>query len=123
MVRERRPLMTTRWIWLALALAALAPATACSSSDDDDEAGDADADGDADTCNPACGRWSHCEGGGCVCDDFFTECDGTCLRLGTDENCGGCGDACQEDYRCIGGECVAPCGGACEAGEECCDWR
>ena len=138
--------MAARSTWLTLLLCALPTLAPCGDDDDDgagdgdgdtdsdtdsdadtdadaDGDGDADADGDADTCAAACGQWEHCEDGACVCDEFFTECDGACVRLGTAANCAACGDACPEDYRCIGATCTPPCGGDCADGETCCDWR
>lgn len=94
------------------------------SDTDADTDADTDGDGDSDTsCEPACGHWEHCEGGQCVCDYLFNECNGACVRFGTHENCGACGDTCAEDDRCIGGVCTPPCGGSCPNGQTCCDWR
>jgi stigma-specific protein Stig1 len=89
---------------------------------DADTDADGDGDGDAD-CAQSCGQWQHCDAGECVCDDFFTPCGEACVRLGTHDNCGACGDVCGADDTCVGGACRPPCGGPCPNSEECCNDR
>ena len=58
-----------------------------------------------DTCT-ACGPGSSCQGGACVCDANFAECQpGTCTSLATDTNCGRCGNTCGAGASCVQGKC------------------
>jgi len=57
----------------------------------------------------------------CTCGDLAT-CKGVCVDTQTDRNnCGGCGNVCDADWECTGGQCT--CGGELTgaSGEICCD--
>lgn len=90
------------------------------SDDDADTDSDGDGDGDADGCADGCPLYSHCDRNACVCDDFFVDCSGECVRLGIPAHCAGCDDVCAEDWTCEGGHCTEPCAGECEP-DACCD--
>jgi hypothetical protein len=75
-------------------------------------------------CNNRCtlpDAMSACSAGGCVvtgCEGDFRDCDlmaanGCETSLGTDANCGSCGDACAPGVPCTGGVCLAGCGPMC----------
>ena len=58
------------------------------------------------------------KGGGCACPTGQMVCGGQCVSLTTNQNCGSCGNACQEGKTCQGGVCACPqgqteCGGVC----------
>jgi hypothetical protein len=63
----------------------------------------------------------YCHDNVCVdaCPDGFTNCDFGCVRMGTNENCGSCGNACTGGAVCVNGtecRCVAgqtQCNGQC----------
>jgi len=57
-------------------------------------------------------------GGGCTCPTGQTACNGQCVSLTTNQNCGSCGNACTGAKSCQGGACACPqgqtdCGGVC----------
>jgi hypothetical protein len=67
-----------------------------------------------------------CAGGACAgcrggedCDNGQACCGGACVDLGTDANCGGCGDACGATQLCDSGTCVTG-RGTCAAGANVC---
>ena len=56
--------------------------------------------------------------GGICCPTGTSNCGGTCVTVDTNQNCGGCGNACAQGTSCVGGQCVCPtgstlCGGNC----------
>jgi hypothetical protein len=59
-------------------------------------------------CGNVCPYKTHCNGGGCVCDD--DQCGNLCVNLQSHpRNCGTCGDVCSTGY-CFEGQCVDPSG-------------
>lgn len=66
---------------------------------------------------PQCRPDQACNGGTCGCSDGTVDCSpGSCVPLGTDANCGWCGDACKAG-RCVDGQCRSgtTCKEECEA--------
>ena len=53
--------------------------------------------------------------GGTPCGSGFADCDGSCVDITTNGNCGGCGIVCPSAAFCAGASC------ACSAGESLCD--
>lgn len=71
--------------------------------------------------NGTCGQG--CKPSGQPCSGNDTCCTSVCIDTNTDfDNCGGCGDGCNETRAdaCVGGECVCGANPLCEAGETCC---
>ncbi|MFO0603054.1 MAG: hypothetical protein U0324_07765 [Polyangiales bacterium] len=82
-------------------------------------------------CGRACGAHQRCEGGACVCEADYGQCDGaaqceTALR-DNPSHCGGCDEVCYAGERCDATRCVAtacaPGLADCEAPETPCETR
>ncbi len=98
--------------------------------------------------NKDCCDHARCNGTKCRCKDDFSNCDGKCKKLDTDEkhcgdgdnrcpagerccdgdcvdldqsdaHCGACGAACDETEECVGGVCVVPTGGCAPGADSC----
>lgn len=49
-----------------------------------------------------------CEDGACKCPQGHRACAGRCTKIGTSENCSGCGDVCEDSLLCKNGQCGQP---------------
>jgi hypothetical protein len=59
-----------------------------------------------------------CSAGICTCDHGWALCNGICVNVQTDTNCGQCGNSCTGGRTCSDGQCVCPqnltfCNGRC----------
>jgi hypothetical protein len=75
-----------------------------------------------------CRDSEYCCAGAC-CSQGSACCNGNCTPLGTNQNCGGCGDDCRTSTTgktCLSGQCrcpsgLSPCGNSCCPPEQCCN--